>query len=209
MTKKDKKVYCVITGEELLKSSNGNGASKDRKKRDILQKAMCQINCLLNSMDSADDISQKKADIKAVIKNARAAVKEVDQENSNERHENDCSFHHPAKKAVFGPNDFVLPMKRSLHSALDNNNISLLENIILGPFFPEFMAVNAAFINNGGQNLPRTFLVDRAIEGFMIIRGLSEKDLRRKLMRGVSDPAGRARNMLTARGVVLPRKGQY
>lgn len=170
---------------------------------------MCQINCLLDGMESPDDFDQKKAEIKGIIKDTRAAVKEVDAESSNERHENDCSFHHPAKKSVFGPNDFVLPIKRSLHSSLENNNISPLESIILSPFFPVFMETNAVFINNGGKNLSYSQLVEKAMIGFKSIRSMPEKDLRRKLMRGISDPGNRARNALEARGVKLHQEGQY
>jgi hypothetical protein len=208
LSKKDKNISCIVTGEELYKNGN-NGASKERKKLTVLQDALCKIYCMVGNLDLSESNDQHKIDIKKTIKDARAAVKAIDEESSNEKHENDYSGHHPAKKAVFGPNDLVLPMKRIIHSSLENNNISPLEAMILGLYFPSYMDVNSKFINNGGQDILKSSLADIVVRNQKAIRKIPEKELRRKLMRGIPDPGNRARSALEARGVIIPREGQY
>lgn len=210
----NKKIFCIVSGDELLKNGNGNGNGKEKRKQAVLSEGLCKINCITERLESIkeDNLEEGTKELKKAIqtlKDMKEVIKKIDEENGNDNHGRDCSYHHPAKRAVFKGNDFVLPMRKDLHVSLENDNITPAENMLLGLMLPMYAEINTRFIISRGSSLPRSELVDIVIGSIRKIRGIPEKELRRKLQRRIPDPDERMRHMLNAKGIKIPREGQY
>jgi hypothetical protein len=209
----DEKIYCIASGKELERSNNGNSQSKEKRKDAILFRGLCELSYISKELKSLLSIEDKEEieDIKnaiQVIEKMREDIKKINNEytvNDKDSEKGELSGHHPAKKAICGPNDFIVPMDRSVHARLENNNISLAEGMILLLRLGVYAAINAAFIRKGGKDLTRRELVDIIMQEEMNIRKISQKSLKSKLLENHSPifNAKKVANMLRSRGVNL------
>lgn len=197
---------CIISGDELRRNGNGNG-SKERKKDAILADGLCDLRHISQKLESFSEcdpniISEIESAIE-IINGIRRDIRTINESNGDSNGGKYYSAHHPIKRAIWGYNEFTLPMRFDLHAQLENENILRAESMILKQRLDVYAAINAQFILNGGKNLSKKQIAEIIFQSEMQTRKIPEKTFRRKLCWGNHDPVTKMKNMLTAFGVMI------
>lgn len=199
----DEKIYCIVTGKEL-KRSNSSGLSKERRKDKTLCECLCELSCLSVRLKEKGEVSEEIKQAIKLIEETRKKIKKINEEVNDG--EGELSGHHPVKKAIWGPNDLIVPMERSVHARFEKN-ILRAEGKILGLRMGIYADMLAAFIASKGKDLSERQIDDIIIREELGIRKIPQKTLRYKLLENHSPLfyVEKMINMLRSKGVMIDK----
>jgi hypothetical protein len=204
---RDENIYCIVSGKEL-KKCNGNGLSRERRKNRVLCECLCGLSCLSAQLRENGEKNEEIEQAIKLIEKTKEEIKKIGEEINDG--DGEASWHHPVKKAIWGSNDFIIPMERRTHTRLENNNILRAEGMILCLRMGVYATINAAFIFNKGKDLTDAEIADIVMREELNIRKIPQKTLRYKLLKEHPPRfyVEKMTNMLESKGVVIDRNSK-
>ncbi len=186
----------------MLKNGNGNGAGKDRRRVEALTKGLHDLSSVsewLKGWYGADPREgfEKVTEAINIIERIKGEIAEIDGENNH--CDNRQSDHHPAKKAIWGLNNFTLSLCAQCHVNLEKN-ILKAEAMVLRMRPRIYAEINVRFMIKEGRDLSDKEIADIVFQEEMRIRKkVSPQDFMEKLLERPIDIVSKMRDMINNR----------